>query len=436
MTVAKGYNAQILVGSEATYKTTPATFSMYKIPFVSESLTTSQNLLANPEIRSNRNPASPVLGGKTISGNIQTTLHLDASGWPLFYTLGAPTSIADGAYGTVVQTTGSGLSDLSVNAASPFTGSGYTIYEFEITTAGAQDKFKWTKKSFATAAAASVGTATSGAQSAEVNCAAGPIAIEDGLQVVWGAITGHVLGDKWQIPCVDDGNLHTFKPASSLTYCEVERGLTDTADYFLLRGCIGESLGFKFSPEGVVTIDWGVMGSDWTFAEATESNSTTTYTSEALGQFQVDGVYRSVTMSAAGERSAGTALTMLPEVNINWKNNSAGEYVIGGDGAYGALEPSLGTLEGSITEIFEAQTILSLATAQTESSLLIGFSHAAGTYWGQIVIPELLFQPQAVQIGGTGILRQTLPWKGYYADNTAQATSIQVRLFNSVTSYS
>jgi hypothetical protein len=47
-----------------------------------------RNLIDNPELRGNRNPASPVRGNVVVNGSFQVPLHLDAIGWILKHGVG------------------------------------------------------------------------------------------------------------------------------------------------------------------------------------------------------------------------------------------------------------------------------------------------------------------------------------------------------------
>lgn len=93
--------------------------------------------------------------------------------------------------------TGSGLNDMS--AGGTYTGTTTkATYDIEIDSTGATDTFKWRKDG--------------GAYTTGVSCAVTATTLSSGLSVVFGAITGHTLGDKWSVVVnqriVITGDLH------------------------------------------------------------------------------------------------------------------------------------------------------------------------------------------------------------------------------------
>lgn len=81
------------------------------------------------------------------------------------------------------QTTGSGLSDLTMSGT--YTALVNHTYYIKISSTGTPDKFQWKKDT--------------GAYSAEVSIVGGAIALADGVQVTFGATTGHTLGNEWTV---------------------------------------------------------------------------------------------------------------------------------------------------------------------------------------------------------------------------------------------
>ena len=73
MAQARGSNSKLLVGTEATFKTI-ANSNPHVLPFVSESLRLSRNLIDSQTIRTNRNPLNPARGNKDVTGDITVEL--------------------------------------------------------------------------------------------------------------------------------------------------------------------------------------------------------------------------------------------------------------------------------------------------------------------------------------------------------------------------
>jgi len=81
MATAKGSNVQLMLIEESTWGTTPGTPSGYVIPISGVGVAFSRNLIDDPELRGDRNPAAPVKGNVTVTGDITHPIHLDACGW-------------------------------------------------------------------------------------------------------------------------------------------------------------------------------------------------------------------------------------------------------------------------------------------------------------------------------------------------------------------
>ena len=97
MATARGSQFALLMGEESAYKTPATTFTKVPISAIGGNWF-SQNLIDNPEIRGNRNPAAPVLGNKVVNGNFTVPLHYDAIGWILKHGIGTPVSSGSDPY--------------------------------------------------------------------------------------------------------------------------------------------------------------------------------------------------------------------------------------------------------------------------------------------------------------------------------------------------
>jgi len=89
MATAKGSMVQLMIAEEATWGSTPATPTGIVIPVSGVGGEWyRRNLIDNPELRGNRNPAAPVRGNVVVNGSFQVPLHLDAIGWILKHGIG------------------------------------------------------------------------------------------------------------------------------------------------------------------------------------------------------------------------------------------------------------------------------------------------------------------------------------------------------------
>ncbi len=97
MSTAKSVWQQFVIAEESTYGETPVTPSGYKLPFsnISGDIV-RQNLVDNPEIRGDRNPAGPAPGNKSVAFSVEMPVHLDAIGWMLKHGVGVPVVTGSG----------------------------------------------------------------------------------------------------------------------------------------------------------------------------------------------------------------------------------------------------------------------------------------------------------------------------------------------------
>ena len=70
MAQQQGSNSRLLYQTEVTFKSVPSNADAMVLPFVSESLRSSRNLISSKTIRSSRNPLQPVRGNVDVSGDI------------------------------------------------------------------------------------------------------------------------------------------------------------------------------------------------------------------------------------------------------------------------------------------------------------------------------------------------------------------------------
>lgn len=92
-----------------------------------------------------------------------------------------------GSVGTAVQTTGSGLSDLT--ASGSYNGTESIDVQVKITTASTTDEFQYSMDG---------GTTWNGAG---IDVTGGVQELKEGVKIAFAAATGHTLNDVWTIPC-------------------------------------------------------------------------------------------------------------------------------------------------------------------------------------------------------------------------------------------
>ncbi len=107
MAIAKGSKGRLLIDFETTYGQDPSTKNAILVPFNSESINASQNLIEPNTIRGNLNKVAPIRGNLDVGGDITVPLDLINIGYWLKALLNSPdtTGTDDGAGGTTAPYT-------------------------------------------------------------------------------------------------------------------------------------------------------------------------------------------------------------------------------------------------------------------------------------------------------------------------------------------
>lgn len=219
--------------------------------------------------------------------------------------------------------------------------------------------------------------------------------------------------------------VHTFKIGSSLPSFTIEKGFTDLGIYHLYNGCKVNSLTLNVVPEGFQEVTINFMGAKET-VDTTSFDSTPT----DLTFVPFEG------FSIATVEEGGTALgyvTAIDGLTIN-NNLDGNSYVIGGQGERRYLPEGIVAVSGTLRALFESGSLYEKALNSTETSLKIVYKFgdgdgSSGNEYLEILIPELIFQPQAPVISGGGGIVVELPFQAYY-DNSNQQSAIQIILKN------
>lgn len=324
---AQGSREQIIYDTEDTFKSTPLSPDAWILPFATESMKLSRNLIDSQVLRSNRSSRSPVRGVKDISGDINLELS-PGLGRIFKHVLGT------------VTTTGT---------SSPYT--------------------------------------------------------------------------------------HTFKILSNanLPSMCIEKQFVDIAvpKYYLYNGVKINSMKITTKPEGLIETVIGLVGVTETVTtssfDATPTDIDTNYN---YGSF--DGFQATIT-------EGGITLGNASSLDISIENNLGTDtYVIDGTGNRYSIPEGLTKVSGTLTVLFEDDTLYMKALNNTETVIVLTFTKGdgggtAGNEKLTITLPEVIYQPNAPVINGpTGIVVE-LPFIAYY-NNSSEATSMQMVLLNAMPS--
>ncbi len=220
-----------------------------------------------------------------------------------------------------------------------------------------------------------------------------------------------------------DPYTHVFKVGDSLDSWVLEQGYTDINQYQEFNGCKVNSLAFSFD---------ATANSELTATAQVEGAT------EALDTSSIDATptAQSVTPLEIGDlaiKEGGSTIGSVRSIDFTIGNNlDTGNYVVGGGGQRGAISEGLCQITGTMTALFEDQTLLSKAKDSTETSLELTLTQS--THSLKFDINELLYSYQSPGIQGPQGILQTLSFAGYY-DNGAAASVIAATLVNSLDAY-
>jgi hypothetical protein len=219
--------------------------------------------------------------------------------------------------------------------------------------------------------------------------------------------------------------VHTMKIGSSLPSLLIEKGFTDIGQYFKYNGCKVNKLSMGITSEGFQEVDFDFIG-----AKETVSGTSFDTTPTDLGK-------KSFTGFAIGSiLEGGASIANVTEVSgLTLENNLDGSvYVIGGNGERNSLPEGKVKVSGTLKAMFENLTLYNKAVNNTESSLKVVYQlgtgdGSAGNEYLEILIPELIYSPNAPVISGPQGIYVELPFTAFYANST-EATTMQIILKN------
>lgn len=217
---------------------------------------------------------------------------------------------------------------------------------------------------------------------------------------------------------------HTFKVGSNLPSYVIEKGFTDIGQYFKYNGCKCNKMSLGVTPEGLIQ-----TGFDFTGAKETVGTSAFDSTITDLGK-QSFNAFQAVILEG------GSAIATVTQISgLTLENNLEGSvYVVGGAGERASLPEGKVKVSGTLEAMFDSLTLYNKAKNSTESSLKVTWTFgdglgSAGNESLELLVPELLYSPNAPEVSGPMGIKVSLPFEAYY-ENSTEATTIQAILKN------
>lgn len=198
-------------------------------------------------------------------------------------------------------------------------------------------------------------------------------------------------------------------------------GHTGIAQYHIFDGCKINGFTVNASSEGVAMFDVQVVGQGYTQATSSLDSTPVSYTDTALDHFLL-------TMT-----EGGSTISNVKECSLTFSNNcDTSQYVVGSAGLIGSLPTGVASVSGSITALFENDTLLAKGEDHTESDLTLTWT--SGTYSLALHIPELVYEPASPAVQGPDGVVLSMNFRGYSV-NDADLTCLKATLINGVATY-
>ena len=411
MPQAQGALSQILSQREASFKTLPTSIKSKKIYFTTESLKFMQSFAQSNIIRGgSRHPTQSSRDKTDVGGDLNT--ELNANTLLFFAALGSIESVMTGG------TMGSALS--SPTAVIDSTNQIMTI----TSTAHGLNPGDTVEIQNLTAPTSLNGKvfAVFDVPSANIFKISIPIATTSTFTLGSGTIK--------KVTAVGTSLTHTLKAGGALPSYTHEKGFTDIVQYFKYAGCMCNNLSFGIPASGAIALNTNWMGGAEAYGTSPFDSGT------PVDNFK--RVFDGLSIAAADVKEGGSAIAIVTNVgSIKIDNQLDGDvFLVGGQGARGAINPGVYQISGSIECMFTDTTLYAKAKNLTESSL--DFTLKRGTGDGtdgneslQVVTPELIFKPSAPVIAGPKGIKATYEFEGFY-DNSADATALKMIVKNAI----
>jgi hypothetical protein len=358
MAIGRGELQQISYVEEATYGTTPGTPSMLELWHNTEGLRPVRNPFESGRSLGDRQIGDVRMGRKSGAGDILSELtyaNFDqwlmalicydiATGWPTPFSQIAAATISATAGsddGGTVDDSGSGLGTVSV---------GDTIEMAGWTTTGVDNNAIW-KVTVASAASITVVPCTTGQAALATKVAGDPVTID-------------------QVKRVENGIEEQFF-TTELRYVDLTR-------FHIYRGCVIDTGALTVPPNGIVTMNWGLLAKNYE-ETATTLDAAPDPATEYSPFDGLSGTYN----------EGGSAVTAMTGLNLNVANNYMLTEALGSDEAGEAIARKF-RVDGSASYYKEDDTMSAKFYNETESSIVFTLTDADANQY-RVTLPTIKY---------------------------------------------
>jgi hypothetical protein len=391
MTQAKGANARVSYVEETTWGTTPGSPSMrlLKAATPGVGLRPSYDRVSSQALNGLRSVEDARGGDVTVQGAVPFELALLGLGTLLKHAIGPVTT------GEAV-TQGSGLTGLTALQAE----TGTTAGAGTLSLSG--DNATWAAQGDTAGAAVDVSEA--GIYTLESDT--------DGNYLVVRS-AGSPTGTSATVTVSSTQNTHIIRRGALPIGMTMELGYTDIDQYQVFRGCRVNSMDLQIPESGIVTGSLDIIGKTPVALSGTSLGTPTGSTHSPIMEHEAS-------FQEGGAAGTALALAMSLQNNLEPVSGIGTREIIG-------LAEGKGDLTGSVTVLFEDETLVNKVINETASSLRLTFTVTGGSL--DILLPRVkYFGPAGAGIETDRGLVVPMEWQAL--EDSAESSDIVVSITN------
>lgn len=227
-----------------------------------------------------------------------------------------------------------------------------------------------------------------------------------GFELSYGAF------DAWlEAACFGAFSTDVLKGGTTLKSFTLESRHTDIAQYRAFTGVVVDQMSLTIRPDAIVTGTFDILGQDMGISGTTLDASP----DDVATNLPFDSFQGSI-------NEGGSSIAIVTGLDINLQNGITPAYVIG-SAQTPQMIPSRRNITGTVTAYFENATLLNKFINETESSIDVTLTDAAGNDL-TIDLPRIKYMGGEVPVNGEGEIILSLPFQAL-RDST-EATSIKI----------
>ena len=198
--------------------------------------------------------------------------------------------------------------------------------------------------------------------------------------------------------------------AKSFTF---ERAFSDITKYAAFTGCMVNSMSLTVPSNGMVTGSFDIVGKD---AEAITGTPLDASPTASQTNSPFDGFTGTI-------KEGGSSIAIITQVELSLANSLDPAFVLGSRYAAG-ITPGRSNLTGTVSALFESETLLNKFINETESSLEFTLGNGTSKSY-TFLIPRIKYSGGGdAPVSGEGRIALSLPFQALY--DSVTGTNLQI----------